>query len=114
METSEKHDNLIEILRKAWESLDADMIEPLLAEDIHYSSWWTMVELHSKKEYLAYIKERFQTYSFSECRPLVKTGINKNDGERAVALQFGEGAPTLIRIKERDGLITEMWMQSAE
>ena len=112
--TNDNHNKLVETLRLTWETLDTDLIEPALAEDLHYYSWWAMIEFHNKGEYLAYIKDRFQTFKKSGTRPLVKLGINKNDGEHAVAIQIGESAPILIRIKENHGMIKEMWMQPAE
>ena len=111
---SDCHKQLIESLRRAWESLDADIIEPLLADDLHYYSWWALKELNSKHDYLAYIKERFKAYINSGIRPMVKLGINKNDGEYAVAIQIGEDLPCLIRIREYDGKIQEMWIQPVE
>ena len=108
------HEELIEALKEAWTQLDADIIEPYLSEDLHYYSWWAMVDIHSKESYMAYIIDRFQSYKESGHQPLVKLGISKNDGEYAVALQLGDDVPTLIRIKEEDGKIKEMWMQPAE
>ena len=110
---SDCHKQLIESLRSAWESLDADLIEPLLTEDFHYYSWWALKELNNKEDYLVYIKGRFQTYLNSGIRPIVKLGVNKNDGEHAVAIQIGEELPYLIRIIEREGKIKEMWLQPA-
>lgn len=112
--SSETHDRIIEHLRLAWNTLDADLIAPLLADDVHYYSWWTMVELNNKEDYITYIRERFSTYRKTGNHPIVKIGINKNDGENAVALQFGEDLPTLLRINEENGKIKEMWMQPAE
>ncbi len=108
-----QHNRLIETLRLAWETLDADIIGPLLADDLHYSSWWALIELNSKQAYMTYIKGRFQTYLNSGIRPIVKLGVNKNDGEYAVAIQIGEELPYLIRIIEREGKIKEMWLQPA-
>ena len=112
--SSDIHNKLIEEIRRAWEELDADILEPYLSEDLHYYSWWAMVDVHSKASYLAYIIDRFQTYKDNGTHPLVKLGINKNDGEYAVALQLGDDVPTLIRIKEENGKIKEMWMQPAD
>ena len=102
------------MLRLAWEKLDVSLIEPILADDLHYYSWWTMVGLNKKEDYMSYVRERFDSYKKNGTKPLVKIGVNKNDGEHAVALQFGDEVPILIRIKEEGGLIAEMWMQPAE
>ncbi|MBR1927211.1 MAG: hypothetical protein IJ840_05625 [Bacteroidales bacterium] len=111
---SDSHNNLIESLRSAWESLDAGLMEPLLADDLHYYSWWALVEMNSKEEYLSYIRERFQAYKTRGTRIIVKLGVNKNDGEYAVAIQIEEDLPYLIRVKENGGKIQEMWIQPVE
>ena len=41
---------------KMMNTLDAGAIEPLLADDFHYSSQWVLVEITSKKEYMDYIR----------------------------------------------------------
>ena len=112
--SSDIHNKLIEEIRRAWEELDADILEPYLSDDLHYYSWWAMVDFHSKASYLAYIVERFRSYKENGERFLVKLGINNNDGEYAVALQLGYDVPTLIRNKEENGKIKEMWMQPAD
>lgn len=112
--SSDCHINLIESLRHAWESLDADLIEPLLAENFHYYSWWVLVEINSKHDYLTYIRECFLSYKNNGTKPIVRLGVNKNDGEYAVAIQFSDGVPILIRIIEREGKVKEMWQQPAE
>lgn len=114
MEETTVHKELVESLRRGWELLDVDIISPLLADDLHYYSWWAMVEFNCKEDYLSYIRERFQTYKKTGVHPIVKIGVNKNDGECAVALQYSDDVPTLIRIKEEAGKISEMWIQPAE
>ena len=112
--SSEKHKYLIDTLRHAWENLDADIIEPYLSNDLHYYSWWAMADIRNKGDYLAYLMNCFRIYKDNGIHLSVKLGINKIDGEYAVALQIGGDVPTLIRIKEEDGKIKEMWMQPAE
>lgn len=112
--TSDSHNNLIESLRLAWETLDAGLMEPLLADDLHYYSWWALVEMNGKEKYLSYIRERFLAYKNRGTRIIVKLGVNKNDGEYAVAVQIEENPPYLIRIKENEGKIQEMWLQPVE
>ena len=112
--TPKTRDQLIDALRQTWESLDPSLIEDVLANNLHYYSWWAMVEFNKREDYLIYLRERFLAYRRSDTHPIVKLGINKNDGEHAVALQFGDEVPILIRIKEENGMITEMWKQPAE
>lgn len=114
MPGNEAHNSLVACLCDAWEALDADQIEPLLAEDLHYWSWWLMKETHTKKEYMEYIRGRFKAMKNSGEFPIVKIGVNRLDGEYAVAIQQGDSLPALIRIIEKDGKIHDMWMQAAE
>lgn len=113
MENPDVHNTLIGNLRQGWEALDVELIAPLLADDLHYHSRWALIEFYRKEDYIAYIRERFDTYRKSPSRPEVKLGVNKNDGEQAVALQFTEDVPMLIRIREDRGKIVEMWIQPA-
>ena len=114
MSGNEIHNKLIAELCDAWEALNADLVEPLLADDLHYSSWWLMKETHTKDEYLDYLRGRFQSIRKSGDPLIVKMGVNRIDGEYAVAIQQGDGMPALIRIVEKNGKIKEMWMQAAE
>lgn len=110
-QNTDVHNNLVETLVKAWETLDASLIEPLLHDELHYYSWWVMSEMHSKGEYMEYIKAKYKTIREAGTCPLVKLAISNGNGEFAVALQQGDNPPALIRIEEMDGKIKEMWMQ---
>ena len=114
MTGNEVHNKLIAELCDALEALNADLIEPLLAEDLHYSSWWLMKETNTKKEYMDYLRGRFKAIKNSGEPLIVKMGVNRIDGEYAVAIQYGDSVPALIRIVESEGKISEMWMQAAE
>ena len=105
------HAQLIELLRHAWENLDIESVVPYLSDDLHYSSWWVMEELHSKEEYLNYIRSKFLTFKEVSVKPLVKLAVNQTTGEHAVAIRQGEASPVLIRIKVDNGMSIEMWMQ---
>ena len=61
MTGNENHDKLVMELCDAWESLDADKVEPLLTDDLHFSSWWLLKETNTKEEYMDYLRGRFQS-----------------------------------------------------
>lgn len=65
-QNSEIHNHLVELLMDAWTSLDPNIIEPLLAEDLHYYSWWVMSEIHSKSEYLRAAIFQMEMFGCSE------------------------------------------------
>jgi hypothetical protein len=47
-------------------TLNVDAIEPLLADDFHYSSQWVLAEITSKQEYLDYIRPKLKAVRDSE------------------------------------------------
>lgn len=49
-------------------TLNVDAIEPLLADDFHYSSQWVLAEITSKQEYLDYIRPKLKAVRDSESK----------------------------------------------
>lgn len=49
-------------------TLSVDAIEPLLADDFHYSSQWVLAEITSKQEYLDYIRPKLKAVRDSETK----------------------------------------------
>jgi hypothetical protein len=49
-------------------TLNMDAIEPLLADDFHYSSQWVLAEITSKQEYLDYIRPKLKAVRDSEAK----------------------------------------------
>ena len=47
---------------------NVDAIEPLLADDFHYSSQWVLAEITSKQEYLDYIRPKLKAVRDSETK----------------------------------------------
>ena len=48
-------------LAEAYQKYDASIIEPYLADDMHYASMWVFHEMTSKQEYLEYLTGKLQT-----------------------------------------------------
>lgn len=46
---------------KAWNHLNADFLEPILADDFTYESQWVFAAMHGKAKYLEYIRGKFET-----------------------------------------------------
>ena len=55
MNTQLSHDELVYAYVKAWNKLDASIIEPLLSDEFTYGSMWVFEELHGKAAYMDYI-----------------------------------------------------------
>lgn len=48
-------------LAEAYTKYDASIIEPYLADDMHYASMWVFHEMTSKQEYMDYLVGKLQT-----------------------------------------------------
>ena len=48
-------------LAEAYQQYDASIIEPYLADDMHYASMWVFHEMTSKQEYMDYLTGKLQT-----------------------------------------------------
>jgi hypothetical protein len=59
---------------KMMNNLSVEHLEPLLADDFHYSSQWVLDEISSKEEYLAYIRPKLQAIRQSGSRVFAEMG----------------------------------------
>lgn len=87
-------------------TLDARGLEPLLADDFHYTSQWVFEEIESKQAYLDYIRPKLETIARTKTAVFAELGtasgyrsgnkpcvvMAQNDREHLVALVFGEVA----------------------
>lgn len=105
------HNELIRKVFEAWDNLDPERIIPLLAPDLHYYSWWVISEMHTKEEYADYIRGKFKTIKERNFKPQISLVKGENTGKEAILMRQ-EGCPTvLLKLEEKNGLISEMWMQ---
>ena len=59
------------ILAKAWNNLDATLIEPYIAEDIIYWSQQVLIDMTGKKAVMEYLKDKMESIRKSpDCRYL--------------------------------------------
>lgn len=56
-------------------TLDARHIEPLLAENFHYSSQWVFAEIASKQEYLDYIRPKLEAIAKSGAKVYAEMAV---------------------------------------
>ena len=50
---------VIKAFEKAWQTLDASIVEPYLVSDFHYDSQWVLSAIESKEEYMNYLTGKF-------------------------------------------------------
>lgn len=85
-------------------TLDAQVLEPLLAEDFHYTSQWVFEEIASKRAYLEHMRPKLETIARTKTAVFAELGtangcrsenepcvvIAQNHRENLVALVFAE------------------------
>lgn len=97
------HNELLLIFAKAWETLDASIIEPYIDKDFHYYSDWVFDELPCRKEYMEYFMGKIETLKRHNLKPTFDI-VQSSDGELAIIFdQNGEKA--LFTIKTLEGRI---------
>ena len=55
-------------------TLDADHLEPFLAEDLRYNSQWVFEEMVGKKRFIEYIRPKLKVIAESGRRPYAEIG----------------------------------------
>ena len=102
---------LVEIIAKAWNALDAAIIEPLLADDFEYQSFWVFETMRGKDNYVEYLTGKFgtirRTGSKVKAMPVYQEGID----EYVVALDQDGIRDAALQIWTENGLVTKMWMR---
>ena len=102
---------LIEKIALCWQRLDADIIEPFLDKDFHYTSDAVFYEMSSRFEYINYLRAKFER--LKDGSNPIGVQIGRMDGTNDFALLLHQGAynqSLLITIKVNDGRITHMRM----
>ena len=99
---------LVEIYAEAWRKLDVTILEPYLADDFKYSSFYVFDTL-GKEEYLDYLKGKFTAIKASGTEPIVSLG--KEGGVLpCVLLQQSGNSLAAITVKVQEGKIVVGYM----
>lgn len=102
---------LIEKIALCWQNLDAEILEPYLDKDFHYTSDAVFYEMSSRHEYIGYLRAKFER--LKDGSNPIGIQIGRMDGTNDFALLLHQGAynqSLLITISENNGRITSMRM----
>ena len=78
-------------------TLDASKIEPILAEDFHYSSQWVLTDITSKQDFLDYITPKLEA---------IRTGGSEVWAEMGELTREIPGPCVVMAQGEKDNLIS--------
>ncbi|MBQ7733694.1 MAG: hypothetical protein IJT58_06720 [Synergistaceae bacterium] len=105
----EEHQKLIEILAKAWETLDASELVKYVHDDFEYNSQKVFASMYAD-EYPAYIVGKFQTIKRTGSKIDVSIVDDNYFGGKMIKLIQDETNVAYLRIKTKDGKISKMDM----
>lgn len=102
---------LIEIMALSWQNLNANIIEPYLDKDFHYTSDAVFYEMSSRREYMNYLRGKFER--LKDGSNPIGVQIGRMDGTNDFALLLHQSAynqSLLVTITVNEGRITSMRM----
>ena len=102
---------ITEIVCKAWNELDASLLESILSDDFEYISVWVLETMKGKENYIDYLKGKFD--AIKKTGNKVDAGIvfqSKID-EYVVAIGQDGIRDAALQIWAKGGKITHMWMR---
>lgn len=105
------HKQLIEKTALCWQNLDADIIEPYLDKDFHYTSDAVFYEMSSRREYMNYLRGKFER--LKDGSNPIGIRIGRMDGTNDFALLLHQGAynqSLLMTIQVNESRIVHMRM----
>lgn len=110
--------NILHKVGKAWETLDANILEPYLDKDFHYSSDFVFTEISSREEYLYYLRRKFKVFSEEYGNDIkVKYGINGQENTNKIDglfIKWGEEESiAYLQVACKNGRIVGMGMHES-
>ena len=102
---------LTETIAKAWNALDAKIIEPCLSDGFEYESFWVFETMKGKVNYLNYLTGKFNAIKRSGSMIVAHAIFQDGIDEYVIALDQDVRQDTALQIWTENGLVTKMWMR---
>jgi hypothetical protein len=99
-----------QIICKAWNTLDANVLEPYLSDDFEYASVWVLERIRDKDRYLDYIEGKFENIRKSDKFVIADVLYQENIGKYIVVLNQSSNTVALEPTIQ-NGLIKKLWMR---
>ena len=104
------HDLLVDIYVEAWNTLNTDLLEPVMDDNFRYGSMWVLSDLVGKQAYLDYIKGKFEAIKTSHSIVRAQRGISPQTGLARVELLQDGHRGAKIDVKSNNGVMTSAYM----
>ena len=104
---------IAEIICRAWNTLDASLLEPLLSEDFEYISIWVLETMKGKVRYLEYITGKFKSIS-NGGKPVVAKVFYQEVIDKYVIVLDQCGNTAALEPTIENGKLKSLWMRPIE
>ena len=102
---------LVEKVALCWQNLDVNILEPFLDKDFHYTSDAVFYEMSSRREYVDYLRCKFETLKCGSNPIHVQMGRMENSDNFALLLHQGANNQLLLlTVEAMNGRIKSMRM----
>lgn len=110
-ETKCRGEEAAEIVCQAWNTLDANLIEPLLCDDFEYVSVWVLQTMKGKDRYLDYLRGKFKAIKDSSNVVKAKVYYQEEIGKYIVLLNQDETRDAALEITLDEEGVKQIWMR---
>lgn len=99
-----KNLSVIKAFEKAWQTLDASIVEPYLVPDFHYESQWVLSAIESKEEYMNYLTGKFNAIRNGNASVEAKIAKEGHNGIVITQKDGEEERKAILVISVKDGM----------
>lgn len=104
---------IAEIVRQAWNELDASLFESILSEDFEYISVWVFETMIGKDHYMDYITGKFEAIRNGN-KPVVAEVIYQEPIDKYVVVLNQCGKMVALEPTIKDNMLKSLWMRPVE
>lgn len=110
-ETKCREEEVAKIVCRAWNTLDVNLIEPLLCNDFEYVSVWVLQTMKGKDRYLDYLRGKFKAIKDSSSVVKAEVYYQEEIDKYIVLLNQDRTRDAALEITLNEEGIKQIWMR---
>ena len=111
LKSIDRGEEIAEIICRAWNTLDANLIEPLLCDDFEYVSVWALETMKGKDRYLDYLRGKFKAIKDSGSIIEAEVYYQEKIGKHIVLLNQDGIRDAALEITLNEEGVKQIWMR---
>ena len=101
---------LVEIVCRAWNELDASLLEPIISDDFEYISVWVLETMKGKERYMDYISGKFDAIRKGD-RPVTAEVVYQDSIDKYVVVLNQRGNLAALEPTTEGNMLKSLWMR---